>query len=44
MRSRGYDGRWRHLGVFTTRPADVLQFLLIVVAIGAGPWVLELLR
>jgi hypothetical protein len=39
MRCRGFDGRFRTLASFHTRPADVVMFVLIVgVAGGLVAW------
>jgi cobalt/nickel transport system permease protein len=40
MRCRGFDGRFRSLTTFRTRPADVFAFLAIVVVAG-GIWWLD---
>lgn len=35
MRCRGFDGQFRSLTTFSTRPADVVAFVLIVVSVAA---------
>ena len=40
MRCRGFDGRFRSLTAFRTRPADILAFLLLVAA-AAGLWLVD---
>jgi cobalt/nickel transport system permease protein len=35
MRCRGFDGRFRTLATFRTRPGDVLMFVLVVGSVGA---------
>jgi len=42
MRCRGFDGRFRTLTRFHTRPADLLAFLVLVLA-AAGIWWLDFL-
>ncbi len=40
MRCRGFDGQFRSLGDFRTRPADVL-FLFLLILAGVGLWWLD---
>jgi cobalt/nickel transport system permease protein len=38
MRCRGFDGRFRSLTAFRTRPADVLAFAVVVGGAATAVW------